>query len=134
MPIIVFGLLILFLELINPLLGRLGPATALTAKELVVVVALTLAVCCVPQSGLLRFFTPVIMLPHHYEQIEPGWSTAGVVEMVPDRMLPKVTPENRDQVVGGYVKGLARSGRKAISYPSGSGHRCVSFGISGFGR
>jgi hypothetical protein len=108
LPVFVFGMLILFVGLVNPLLGRLGANSAISGKELAVVVALTLAACVVPQSGFLRYFTPAVMLPHHYERTEPGWKTAGVVEMVPDRMLPEVTEENREEVVGGFVKGLAR--------------------------
>jgi hypothetical protein len=108
MPVFVFGMLVLFVALINPLLWRWGPKRALSGQELAVVVAMTMAACVVPQSGFLRYFTPVVMLPHHYERTEPGWKSAGVVDMVPKRMLAGVTAENREEVLGGFLKGMAR--------------------------
>lgn len=107
-PIVVYGILILFIVLINPVLWRVRRASAFTGKELAVVAALTLVTCSIPQSGLLRYLTPVLMLPHHYQNTEPGWSGQGVVEMVPERMLPKVTEENKDEALGGFLKGLVR--------------------------
>ena len=108
MPVFVFGMLILFVALINPLLARFGANAAFSGKELAVVLALTMAACVVPQSGFMRYFTPAVMTPHHYERTEPGWKSSGVVDMLPDRMLPKVTEEDREEVVGGFVKGLKR--------------------------
>ena len=43
LPVFVFGMLILFVGMVNPLLGRLGANLAISGKELAVVVALTLA-------------------------------------------------------------------------------------------
>ena len=53
MPITVYGILILFCLIINPLLGK----RSFKGKELALIVAMTLAACCVPGSGLLRTFS-----------------------------------------------------------------------------
>lgn len=108
LPVAVFGSLILFLLLVNPLLGRLGRGLAFTGKELAVVVALSLAACAIPESNFARILTPAVMMPHHHEDTEPGWKRLGLVEMVPDPMLADVTPENETRALGGYLWGLPR--------------------------
>ena len=116
-PIIVYGNLVLFIALINPLLWRLGPKAALSGKELAVVVAMALAACCVPQSGLMRTFTPALILPFQHERTDPGWKSQGVVDLAPKRMLADVTPENRNEVLIGFMKGLPRpDDQKHISF------------------
>jgi hypothetical protein len=70
MPVVVYGTLILFAVGINPLLKRF----ALSGREIAVAMALTLAACCLPTSGLLRTFTDVLLMPRHFEKTEPGWS------------------------------------------------------------
>ena len=70
MPVAVYGSLLLFILLINPLLKKL----ALTGKEIAVILTLTLAACCLPTSGLLRTFTDVLIMPGHFEKTQPGWA------------------------------------------------------------
>ena len=73
LPISVYGGLILFLLLVNPVLFKIGKRLALTGKELAVILTLTLTVCCIPGSGLRRSFTPALMLPHPFARSVPGW-------------------------------------------------------------
>ena len=101
LPVSVYGALILFVMLVNPLLKR----RALRGGELAVAMTLTLAACCIPASGLLRTFTTSLMLPHHYNRVEPGWSEEGVVAMVPKRMLADVS-QNEDEALNGFIQGL----------------------------
>lgn len=49
MPVSVYGTLILFLLFVNPLLRK----RHLSGGEMAVILALTLAACCLPGSGLL---------------------------------------------------------------------------------
>lgn len=106
MPVSVYGSLILFVALVNPWSRRL----ALTGRELAVILALTLAACCIPGSGLLRSFTSSLVMPHHYIKTEPGWREEGVLEMAPKKMLADVRgDENR--ALGGFVQGLGKSDR-----------------------
>ena len=96
-----YGLLIIFVLLINPLFKRL----ALSGRELAVAFAITLAACCIPSAGLMRTFTPSLVLPHYFASTEPGWRAEGVVEMAPDRMLANVAG-NENVAVSGFVQGL----------------------------
>jgi hypothetical protein len=102
MPVSVYGALILFLLLFNPLMRRFR----LNGKELAVILTMTLATCCIPGSGFLRTFTSSCILPYHFEKLDAGWRDQKVVEMVPDRYLANVTEENEDEVLGGFVQGL----------------------------
>ena len=87
MPHSVYGTLLLFLLLVNPLIALLRRRWAFTGAELAVVLALTLAACAIPGAGLMRFFTNALMLPHHKAKTRPGWLSEDVLNMVPDRML-----------------------------------------------
>ena len=112
LPVSVYGTLLLFVILVNPLLRRL----ALTGRELAVILTLTLVACAIPGSGLLRTFTSALVLPHHYAKTEPGWEDAAghsVVQMAPKHMLVDVNSENYDHVVGHFVRGLGTPGSHA---------------------
>jgi len=102
MPVAVYGALMLMVVLVNPILRRFS----FTAKELAVILTLTLAACCIPGSGLLRTFTTSLMLPHHYNRLEPGWRDNGILETCPKVMLADVTEENSDEALDGFVQGL----------------------------
>jgi hypothetical protein len=73
MPIAVFGTLILFLLLINPLLALLSKRLALSGRELAVIVALTFFCCYIAGRGFMHFFTTFLMLPHHHERTTTSW-------------------------------------------------------------
>ena len=106
LPVSVYGGLLFLVILVNPLLRRLSRRLALSAREMAVIVGLTLAVCYVPGYGLMQTLTPFLMLPHHYARTEPGWRDAGVLEAVPKFMLADVG-RNENTVLDGFVNGLA---------------------------
>ncbi|MHC5059454.1 MAG: DUF6785 family protein [Planctomycetota bacterium] len=108
MPIAVYGGLILFLLFLNPLLLHARKRFALTGRELAVILALTLAACCIPGSGLMRTLSTTLMMPHHYNKTQAGWREQGVIDMLPRRMLAGVDP----RVIEGDVldpRGLCRA-------------------------
>ncbi|OGV62453.1 MAG: hypothetical protein A3K19_33385 [Lentisphaerae bacterium RIFOXYB12_FULL_65_16] len=129
MPIGVYGTLLLFLLIVNPLLhgvsnrfkgcGRwLSP---LSARELAVVLALSLASCCVPYSSMLRLLSNIVMLPHHYVRTEAGWTwkepngqMRAVVDYLPARMQPELS-EGSGNALDGFVQGL-RTGSEPIRF------------------
>jgi hypothetical protein len=100
MPISVYGALILFVLLINPLLRR----WAFSAGELTVALALTLVMCGIPGAGLMRSGTAAMMMPWHWERSSPGWRAEGIVETAPRQML--AVPGNQDDALNGFVRGL----------------------------
>ncbi|MBN2449143.1 MAG: hypothetical protein JXR77_02070 [Lentisphaeria bacterium] len=105
MPVSVYGSLILFVLLLNPLLRRWH----LKAGELTVILALTLAACCLPGSGLLRTFSSSLILPYHFEKLEPAWREQDVLSLVPKYMMADIS--NEDEVLGNFVQGMGEPGR-----------------------
>jgi len=104
LPISIYGILILFVALVNPLLFRLRRGVAFTGKELAVVFALTATACVIPSSGLLRYFTVVLMAPHHHVKTEPGWRENDLMGLLPQKML--ADPEG----VTDWQRGLSQGG------------------------
>jgi len=100
MPISVYGGLILFVLLLNPLLKR----WAFSAGELAVALALVSVMCCIPSAGLLETFTATLMTPWHWERSSPGWRAEGIVETAPPQML--ASPGNQEDALNGFVRGI----------------------------
>jgi len=113
MPVAVYGGLIIFVLLINPILFRCVRNLALNGRELAVILTLTLAACCIPGSGLLRTFSSSIILPHHFNKTESGWAEQGIIQTLPTQMLVNIQ-DNEEEVLQGFVTGLA-IGSKHIS-------------------
>ncbi|HEX2949312.1 MAG TPA: DUF6785 family protein [Armatimonadota bacterium] len=105
MPLAVYGALVLFLLLINPLLYFIGKRFSFSGRELAVVLVLTLSACCIPGSGLLRTFTTSLIMPYHIARTTPGWGDHKILERVPSRMFPAVNKQNEDKVLDGFVRG-----------------------------
>jgi len=73
LPIAVFGGLVIFLLLVNPLLRMISRSASLSSRQLAVIVALAFFASTVPASGLLRYLTTSLMMPHHHVKTEAGW-------------------------------------------------------------
>ena len=129
MPTSVYGGLVLFVLLLNPLLALLWRWTGgrgrllrpFSTRELALVLALVLPACCVPYSSMLRILPRVAMLPHHYAQTEVSWrwrdpdgAEKSVLDYAPKQMLADVS-ENENQRLAGYTQGL-RIGREPIAF------------------
>jgi hypothetical protein len=110
MPASIYGILILVVLVVNPLLRR----WALSGRELAVIMALTLAGASIPGGGLLRTLIPSLVMPYQLEKTQPGWKANHVVEDVPKRLLVD-TSQDEDHVVGGFVQGLGE-GDQHISW------------------
>ena len=106
MPITVYGALLILVIMINPLLYRYMKKHSFSAKEIVVMMTITLAACVVPGAGLMRCFTCAMVLPHQYNKTEPGWKEQGVVDMVPKKMLVDVS-KNENDVLNGFIQGMS---------------------------
>lgn len=110
LPLSVFGGLLLFLFLVQPLLRRLRRRWTLAPAELTVILALTLSACVIPGSGLMRYFTPALMMPYHFERTEPGWAQSGLLASVPKPMMPDLSRDS-DLVLNGFLQGLSDGDR-----------------------
>ncbi|MCY2926265.1 MAG: hypothetical protein NT031_12640, partial [Planctomycetota bacterium] len=67
-PFSIFGGLVLFVLVANPVLRRIRRGLALSGRELAVVVAVSLAACYIPGRGLMHYFCTVLMSPHAINQ------------------------------------------------------------------
>jgi hypothetical protein len=121
MPVSVYGIVLLGLFGLNPLLRALR-LRQLHGPEWAVVCALVLTACAIPGPGLLWQFHNALVMPHHMARVNPGWQAtadrAAVLDYVPKAML--VDPEREDgsedgTVVNGFLLGLAE-GDKQLSW------------------
>ena len=87
MPILVFGGLIVFSLMLNPLLRRVWPGAALRQGEMAVVTALALMACAIPGSGLMRKFSQTIAVPAHFYRQTPSWTSTKVLDYAPPGLL-----------------------------------------------
>ncbi len=128
MPVVIYGGLIVAVAVVNPLLRRFRPALVLSPSELVLILALVLAVCCVPAFGLLRTFTASLMLPHHHQLKEPAWREHDAVRLVPEKMLADIS-QDENATLTAFVQGLSE-GSQHISWdriPWGAWTRTLAF-------
>ncbi|HUS48423.1 MAG TPA: DUF6785 family protein, partial [Phycisphaerae bacterium] len=122
MPASVFGLLVLGLLLVNPLLRRLT-RRELKGGEWAVIYCLMLAACVIPGPALLWQFHNALVMPASEQRLRPGWRASEhppLLEYVPEIMLvegasrlgiPGAVAEEHDEVVTGFVQGLGKPGQ-----------------------
>ena len=103
--------------------GALTEAMALSTRELVIVMAVTLVACFPPTSGLGRYFHRMVMLPWYYLQQKPTWIEHGLLtNFMRPELFPNPWPgaegveltQEYDLIYRGFFTGLA-SGTKPLS-------------------
>src|SRR5210317_1040837 len=92
MPIGVYGLLVLSLIILNPVLHRLKPKWKLRGNEYAVILAIALAACSVPNSGFMRFFPNIMMRPYQWVKTNTAWQKEAVLQKVPGYMIAGRAP------------------------------------------
>jgi hypothetical protein len=121
-PISVFGLTLVVVLTLNPLLHRIRPAWRLGSSELAVIMALMLVACSIPGSGLMRTFAPTLALPVHLNEgvnrsawgARPEWGGHGVLSLAPKQML--VNDGQYDASIGGFVTGKRGIGLQDVPW------------------
>ncbi len=83
LPIGIFGVLVLLMIVLNPLLAMISSRLALKASELAIIAALGLAVCGWPGSGYYRYFTGNLAMPAHHIKTKANWQAANVLSYLP---------------------------------------------------
>ena len=109
MPFSVYGALVVFLIVVNPLLRRASRALAFSGRELAVALTLTLAACCIPSSNMMRMLTTSMVLPHRFARTIPSWKSENVIDIAPARFLTDIS-KDEDRVLSGFVQGVGESG------------------------
>jgi len=103
LPVMVFGALIVFVTVINPLLGKLHRAWRLRGREIALILAMILVSCGIADAGLMRFFPNSLVYPIQQNQMQPGWQKMGVLEMTPPALLANGGKYSKE-VVENYVE------------------------------
>jgi len=107
-PVIVYGLLVLGLLMVNPMLRWTGMGQ-LSGAEWCVIISLMLVACVIPGPGMMWNFSNTIVMPHHYNRMNVGWRADKLLEYANPTMLVDAD-YNYDAVVDGFRGGL-RQGR-----------------------
>ena len=107
LPIVVVGPLLLFSGTINCLLHRFCPKLAFKGAELAVIFFLASTACSITGRNLMEHLPHVMVMPHHWYQVTPGWRALELEKYFPKNGL--VDPEYREDVVSGFVNGVGRT-------------------------
>lgn len=103
-PPTIFGLLLLGLMVVNPLLS-LVRLRRLAPGEWSVIVSLMMVCAVISGPGLMWQFNDVLVRPHYYRQLNPGWQKQNLLQYAPRIML--VDPgDDYERVVGGFLAGV----------------------------
>lgn len=120
MPPVVFGYLMAVAVGWNGVMGRLKRTWALTPRELLVVMIMTLVACFPAFAGLYRYLLRIIMNPWHFLLGQPDWSHFGLLEQqLSPRLFPQPVPHRDaagvlmmdERVYRGFFSGLANGER-----------------------
>jgi hypothetical protein len=87
MPVSIYGFLICFVLLLNPLVGRLRASWRFRPSEIATILALLLSVCTIIDVGMLRFFPNMCVNLIQAERTRPGWQKAQVLKLTPPSLL-----------------------------------------------
>ena len=109
LPIIVIGILVLFVLLVNPLLGLCSRKLALSSRELALIVLLWSGACSIPGRGLLEQFTHTMIMPYHWNKVTAGWQRNNLLDYAPPSMLVDVNDKNYDETVSAYIFGAPKT-------------------------
>lgn len=96
-----------FVLLINAPLWRFAPRQAFSAGELAVAFSMALVACCLPSSGLMRYFPPSMIAPYHLAQGDISYRNAMEAMDLPQWIFPTfkseaVSERMNDPLVQGY--------------------------------
>jgi len=83
LPIGIFGVFLVLVFLVNPLLRRISARLPFKPLELVVVTALGLVACGWPGSSYSRGFSQFIAMPAHLYETKANWKAARLMNYVP---------------------------------------------------
>lgn len=108
LPLGVVVLLFLFTLLVNGPLSRRRSQWAFTSGEVTVAFSMTLASCCLPSSGLMRYFPPSLVAPFWHARADRDYADLLRSLHLPAWLFPKFQGESvsdwiDDPIVNGYL-------------------------------
>ncbi len=87
MPISAYGLLVFYVAIVNPLVGRLRKSWRLRPAEMALIAAMILIGCGIADSGMMRYFPRQLVHPLVLERANPAWQKLGLLDYTPPAML-----------------------------------------------
>jgi hypothetical protein len=102
LPVSVYGMLICFVLLLNPLIGLIRKSWRFKPSEIATILALLLSVCTIIDVGMLRFFPNMCVNLIQSERTRPGWQKANVLKLTPPSLLANDCNYSQS-VVDGWV-------------------------------
>lgn len=135
-PICVYGLLLIGLLLVNPLLRAIR-LKGLSVREWCVVVALMLVASVVPGPGLMWYFSNTLTTPFHEYAQQPGWRKHDLLNYVPDVMLVDPGPirpgakagADYAEVIRNFRTGLPNTPMRLSNVPWHAWRKTLTFWI-----
>ncbi len=109
LPLSVFGLLIFFAVVVNPLLGKLRSSWRQRPREIALILALLLVGCSITSAGLLRVFPSTLVYPILRAQVQPDWQRTKILEYTPPALLANRGVYS-EEVVGNFVTPMGDEG------------------------
>jgi hypothetical protein len=116
LPVIVLGMAFLLLLVLNPLLHRIKQSWAFKPAEVGLMVVMVSLACSIPGRGLMEQFTQCIVMPYHWNRVDPGWQERKLLDYVPKGAFVDVNEENYDHVVTGYIQGAGKTSATGESF------------------
>ena len=111
-PLIVFGPLILLAIVGSALVRLFKGRMRIRPAEVAVVVALALVACNIPGSGMMRFFTRLVVMPVKFSGESPGWHLEGknILDYAPKCLLVNDGRYDRATLLG-FEVGWGKKGQ-----------------------
>ena len=108
-PLSVYGTLIVIVALVNPILAKIRASWRFSGRELAVIMTIVLGTCGIAESGFMKTFTNVLMLPRHYRRTMPAWDfkDTGTFKLLPEHFLASAGPN--DEAMNGFIQGKVGS-------------------------
>lgn len=100
LPIVVIGLLLVTVLVFNPLLKGVNKRLMLKPTELALIVVMASAASGIPGRAFMEHFVQVIVMPHHWYSITPGWQTRNLLDYYPENSL--VVNDDQDNIVSRF--------------------------------
>jgi hypothetical protein len=83
LPVGVFGMVLLLMLLVNPILASLRASWALRGGEIAIITAMGLAACAWPGANFFRVSTGVTAMPNHLINFNSSWQANNLMSYVP---------------------------------------------------
>jgi len=105
----VYGLLMVSILLVGPILYKIRPRLQLSGSELAVILGMALVSCHITGGGWLTHVPQTLSMPLHLNASNPGWRRYELMSYIPPAML--VNQARYDpEVIQGLISGLGRPG------------------------